>query len=292
MGRRAGQRDVSIAVGKMASRRVSNRLQVEYIDVAVPGNQVLSVPRFHSADMDELVGKGTVDIGLLSRTKMFRRARFIVVDKGAGRKKAIRSADHETAGMAKPVLFQQLEYWPIGTISAPHLVHKGRPKVVDLLAVAPWAALRHGLRVWKMESSGRPAVLMVSGQKPVCLPALASRPSVCLLEALHDAGWAQGQSPPAHSLTSPRVFDVTNPIASRAYLACLLELADILGHEAAECLAAGDNHGYFACVMARRPAKGLPTGGDRRCVQTLAGGWICPIPGPNGHCGRGALCQQ
>ena len=157
-----------------------------------------------------------------------------------------------------------------GTFS---VYHNGFPEVVDILAMAPWPVIRGGLRRWHVGQSDTRGCLALSRPEPVRhdVNALAVEdiPTVCLLEALANSGWQHGQTPEAHTALSPKRFTVSDPLASRAYLRCLLRLDDLLGPGKMAELRPKQLALYYSCVLATDRPQLVPLGQDGAAYKRL-----------------------
>ena len=54
---------------------------------------------------------------------------------------------------------------------------------------------------------------------------------IVLLEKLVEQKWKAGRQIAEHTLTSPRIFNFTDPFAAKPYLQCLVNLPEILDLE-------------------------------------------------------------
>ena len=85
-------------------------------------------------------------------------------------------------------------------------------------------------------------------------------PAWTVLQALLGSGWLPGEVPKQHTVKSVRIWGVlTDAVASKSYLRCLLALQELLG-DADATLAVGQLKCYYDCVLARRSVVGVSAG--------------------------------
>ena len=249
-------------------RSVAERLQLEYLDCAVSDGEVLSLPDVSNAILDQAKGAPLADLPIvLHQGPVSANSFFIIVDKAAGRKKQLRTAaTSEQHAMAKLVSLQRMTWWPVGGHQEEAQVvvfHDGFPQIVDLLSLASWPVLRGGLRKWQTAESQVAGCMALSGPEVVSAPSGWRRddaPAICLLEDLAHAGWTRGQPPLEHTLASSKTFAVKDPIASKAYLRCLLGLADLVSEDKMPCLRSDQPATYYSCVLASDQPQTVPCG--------------------------------
>jgi len=243
---------------------IVTRLQKEFLTCAVHDGDLLSIPRVN----DEVLGQ-VGEAALSDRRDILRRVPadecdfYIVVDKAAHRKKQLRTAALSLAHMSLPVSAQRVAWWPAGQAQDPPLqlvYHDGFPAVVDLLSLAPWLVLRSGLQRHTTAPADVPGCMRLCDSSDVDAPGDwldENTPTLILLERLASEGWGSGQSPREHSLVSCKQFSVRDPVASKAYLRCLLGLPDLLTEDKMLGVLRSDQRaGYYACVLATRGQPG------------------------------------
>ena len=243
-------------------RSMVQRLQLEHLASAVSNGDMLSLPCAEILQQVESAPLASVP-ALLHQGPTAADTFFQAVDVNAGRKKQLRTAamGKRHASMAKPILLQRTSVWATRSeANAPRQVteplvvfNDGYPEIVDLLDMASWRALRHGLRKWQVG----PAQLL--GCVALSAPSLASGPSdwrdagtsaLRLLEELAVAGWTRGPAPLHHTPDSDKQFSVADPIARKAYLRCLLSLQQLVGEGKLASLQSDQPASYYACVLA------------------------------------------
>ena len=249
-------------------RSVGERLQLEYLDSVISDGALLSLPEAQLAIMDQAREAPLADLPIvLQQRPAFADAFFVIVDEAAGRKKQLRTAASEAQrGMAKPVSVQRMTRWPAeidqdgsGTL----LYHDGFPHIVDLMSLAPWQVLRGGLRQWQTAESTVAGCLTLLASEAVSAQSGWQRdgtPTLCLLEDLARAGWARGKPPSEHTLVSSKTFAVKDPMASKAYLRCLLGLESLVCEDKMSCLRSDQPAMYYACVLASEQPQMVPCG--------------------------------
>ena len=176
--------------------------------------------------------------------------------------------------MCHPVAIQDLTWWPTGSEQGEIAMYfHGAPRVVDLLSLAPWPALRCGMRRWQVgEAAARGCVALREPALVAPRPALvdADTPAVVLLERLAIAGWTRGKPPLEHTLATPKQFLVKDPIRSKTYMQCLLRLPELVGEgRQLDTLRSDQPRMYYSCVLANKEGHLVPLGQKARCYAAL-----------------------
>ena len=243
-------------------RSIATRLQIDYLASAIADGELLSLPLVTEEVLARAQHTALVDMpALFHQEQDSKDSFFTIVDKGAGRKKQLRTAAQSQDAMARPVSLQRMAWWPAGVErEGERLVyHDGYPQIVDLLQLAPWLVMRGGLRRWRTAESGVVGCLALSEPEVVSAPTdwrLEETPALCLLESLALAGWMRGPPPLQHTVVSAKQFQVKDPIASRAYLRCLLGLDGLLGKM--PFLRSDQPATYYSCVLASEQPRIIP----------------------------------
>jgi len=139
--------------------------------------------------------------------------------------------------------------------------HKGAPKLVDLLEMAPWEAWTTSLLRWAKRKSSIAGCMAITDGEVVQASSdwrEDSSPTCNILRALADAGWQRGPAPLVHDQVATRVFDTKDPIASKDYLRCLLKLA--AGQ--LDQLRSDQPAKYYTCVLASSDPSKVRLGQD------------------------------
>ena len=247
-------------------RSLASRLQTEFLASVVTDGEVLSVPQLSDAKFGQLGHLALEQRPVfLLQTPLEERLFFMVVDKRAKRKKQLRTAALADR-MAMGVSLQRLELWPDGEDGATGSTlayHNGNPSVVDLVGLADWRVLRSGLCRWRSALASVPGCISLFGASTID-PARGwrddSTPTLVLLEDLASCGWARGRVPEEHTLDSDKLFDVLDPLASKAYLRCLLGLSELLASGQLKSLRSDQLPGYYMCVLASDDPGSVPLG--------------------------------
>ena len=268
--------------GRPAGRKsVVIRMQIEYLESLVAEGQTLSLPQIDDATAEAANGVSLQELHNLWDRRPADSDRFFdVVDLSPARKKHLRSATAASFDNdSKVVTIQRMASWA-GEGAADAAAngqllscHDGYPDAVDILAEAPWPVFRGGLRRWHVEDSTQRGCLALSRPAPVRHEpdnlAIEDLPAICLLEALADAGWQRGQTPEAHTALSPKTFTVSDPLASKAYLRCLLRLDDLLGPGKMVELRPKQSAMYYNCILATERPQLVPLGQAAAVYKSL-----------------------
>ena len=239
-------------------RSLGHRLQLEYLASVLNDGQVISVPPFTDAIVEQANATPLADLPALFHTGPVASDTFFqLVDMAASRKKQLRTAamGQNLQGMARPVILQSLRWWPAESEQGQQAIvyYDGYPRTVDLLALAPWPVLRISLRRWQKTQASTAGCLALSAPETVTVPSdwrQEDVPAICLLEQLAIAGWARGPAPLEHTTVSDKRFEVRDPIASKAYLQCLLGLDDLVGEGKRMASLRSDQPAlYYSCVL-------------------------------------------
>ena len=260
-------------IAKQPSRRkgVVTRLQIEYLQCILGDGQLFSLPQVDEQIVDRAKFLALDAIsGLVHQQPAASDRFFIVVDKHPNRKKQLQTAAMAMKDVDMPVSIQRMVSWSgEGSSEAAGqgkvlVYHDGYPWVVDFLARAPWPICRGGLRRWQVGESIVRGCLELSrpelARASFSTMAIEDAPTICLLEALASTGWQRGQPPKKHTLLSPKEFKVGDPIASKAYLRCLLCLEDLLANRKITELRPGQPAMYYDCILDSEQPQAVPFG--------------------------------
>lgn len=165
---------------------------------------------------------------------------FQVLDPAPAAKKTIRTTTSilDDSSLRSAMQLQFFSQWPQATAEPGNVVvaFASEVKVLDPLALSPWASFRSGLREWTPQVSdiagcldlvdGRPAVPTAGVAHPEC-------PALVLLEHLHAHGWQPGRlrQPhlPADSGLQAILYHSPDAAKGKAYLRCLIMLPALFG---------------------------------------------------------------
>ena len=260
-------------------RGVVARLQIEYLSSIITDGQLLSLPLLSESVLGQVEKARPSERSdmLLVATQQGGEDLFVVVDKAAGRKKRLRTSSCLAAQMVLPVTVQRVTR----RAHARDLVfHDGCPELVDLLPRAAWSVWRFGLRQWSTIASDTQGSLVLSDSAPVVASADwkdSSAPTLLLLEQLASRGWTRGSPPEAHTVDSPKLFNVADPLAAKAYVRCLVGLPELLAIDLDfAALPSAEVVGYYQCVLlSDKPSQvaiGESSAQYRAALKALTGG--------------------
>ena len=253
---------------------MAQRLQIEWLSLTIPQGELLSAPLALEEDASRPAPLAQDDAPRPASALEF----FMVVDKWAGRKKAVRTAALSIDHMAMPVTLQAARRWQGGE----EVYHDGCPLIADLTAIADWPVLRSGLRRWATGVASTAGCLSI-GQSCAVVEAGAEEgwksgvvTTLALLDALAARGWRRGQPPQEHSADSAKVFAVTDPLKRKTYLRCLVGLEALREVGQLNALRSDQSASYYACVLAAEKPACVPIGADSIVYADLLRGKVAP----------------
>ena len=187
---------------------------------------------------------------------------FMVVDKYPARKKLMLGDGGERFG---GMMFPSLVQW-LGWVNlegdggeggsgggSGRLCYRGQPEAVDALALAPWASWRNGLQRHEVEGApGSKYMNLVSAEK--IFPVVedwrsVDCPTLAILDNLANSGWSRGNAPRLHTLDGPKKMrQVSDPVKEKAYLQCLVGLANLVAEGGGGGLRSDQRLGYYKVI--------------------------------------------
>ena len=143
------------------------------------------------------------------------------------------------------------------------LVYEGVPEMIDFFGLATWGCLRSDLFVWQRCPSA--VTGCIGATRPVKLEPVkdwadGQVPTLALLETLKERGWRIGQPAAPHTLTSSRVFATPDPVASKAYLRCLVGLDVLIKDRGLPDLPVSEVREYYELVLDAKEPGTVPRG--------------------------------
>ena len=263
-------------------RDTIERLQIEYLSSAVIDGQLLSLPAVSETVLDRVDEARPSQRGAILLDAQEGETFFIVVDKAAGRKKTLKTSSCILAQMALPVTLQRVSRARGASESEASacVYHDGCPELVDLLPLASWNVWRFGLCKLSAIASATPGCLVLCDREPL-VPSGdwqdPSAPTLRLLEELVGLGWSRGSPPKEHTVDSPKLFKIADPVAAKAYIRCLLAINDLFARDidfAALPSAEPDSY-YQLVLLSDKPsqvARGQSPSQYRVALKALADG--------------------
>ena len=255
--------------------QMAQRLQVEWLLSAIADGDALSIPETTDSTLQQARATALADLpALFGRQPDEANAFFIVVDSHAGRKKTWTTSGQRLRGMCHPVAIQDLTWWPAGSEQGEiTLYFHGAPRVVDLLSLAPWPALRCGVRRWQVGAAAARGCVALR-EPALVAPRLElmdqDTPAIVLLERLAIAGWTRGNPPLEHTLATPKQFWVKDPMTRKSYMQCLLRLPELVGEgRQLDTLRSDQSRMYYSCVLANKEGHLVPIGQTAKCYAAL-----------------------
>ena len=247
---------------------MSLRLKLDYLQRVLRTGQCFTIPKATDAAVDAAIA-GTRDAA--AATVALQDAAmewyvFVPLDLNPAAKKLVRTAHSEgIKAMAFPVVMQEYEVctgpdWLTGRM---HVCPAGIPRVVDIIRIGQWPAVRHGMRTWERGPvDGR-------GFTPLAQPALCDAgqwnmrepggpPAIVLVDALVSTGWIAGTEPRRHTPASHRIVAIGDPIQQRHYLQCLLLIQDLWDTGMPTGLPSGQHPKYYELVMQATEPQTVP----------------------------------
>ena len=146
---------------------------------------------------------------------------------------------------------------------------------MDMFEMAAWDTLRSDLHVWeKCRSTVEGCVGVVSPRRLVCPQDWRDHrtSTLSLLDILASQQWVLGQPPSSHTLTTPLVFSLKDPVAMKAYLRCLVGLDTLVSERGLRALPSSQAAEYYSCVLESVQPDLVPLGKDRATYRKLRRG--------------------
>lgn len=140
----------------------------------------------------------------------------------------------------------------------------GLPEVLDLVYLGSWATWRTSLQVWQRAACCRLGCLAAHSPETVGIPAMnwreAGQLALASVEALAGRCWKRGLPPRVHTGDTEKVFSVSAPMASKAYLGCVLGLPELLQVPNSSGLATGQTPKDYECLTLFEQPTAVPLG--------------------------------
>ena len=144
--------------------------------------------------------------------------------------------------------------------------------------LAPWTSWRNGLQRHEVEAvPGSKYMELVSADK--IFPAVedwrsVDCPTLAILDNLANSGWRRGNAPRLHTLDGPKKMrQVNDPVKERAYLQCLVGLANLVAEGGGSGLRSDQRLGYYKVICGPKNICDMLSQVIFSIISALSTGW-------------------
>ena len=264
------------------SQLVARKLQAEYLRSILRSDKMYTLPR-DIADISDasMLSNAQASIGKEQERRSKHFLCFQIIDPHVATKRHLLTERWmEVRSMQLACTVQRYTLWQCDRpdpTKAVSVCIDGFPDVIDVMALAPWAALRVTLREWSFEEhTDLPYCLSLTNSSLTCEhewdPRAKDTPALVVLEALLQEGWRAARKekvPESHHLGVALRFLPCDFVQWKPYLQCLLSL-ELLLHKGLQSLPSrGQCPGFYQCILDSPTPANIPHGENSKFYSRL-----------------------